>query len=258
MSDPSLRTFARHRLRVANAEELVDFYRDILGMRDFGSAEKPLLGYDRKQCLLEFEGGTPGTYTARADDLYWKIGITLRDLDHAVTYLKRQGVAVTEPRQFADIGYMSHMTDPAGFVIELLQQGFEGRAKAVGTGHAVGGQATLAHITLRINDIAAARADLEGRLGMRLISVQPVTEYGFCLYFFCWSGEPLPEPDLEAVANREWLWARPYTLLELQHVFAGNVRAPAVDGKEPGFAAFGWRDGSEIRYLGPEDMRNWL
>ncbi len=229
-------------------------------MRNFGTADEPLLGYDSEQCLLELLDGADEPYVARTDGLYWKIGITLRDLDHAVNHLKQSGLAVSEPRQFGDIGYMSHLRDPAGFAIELLQHGFKGRAQPAGTGHPVGGQATLAHITLRVNDIAAARADLEGRLGMRLISVQPVTDYGFCLYFFCWSDEVLPDPDLESVANREWLWARPYALLELQHVPGGTISEPDSGRDEAGFAGFGWRSdiGGSRHYLRPDDMLGWL
>ncbi len=238
----------------------MDFYCGTLGMQNYGTAKEPLLGFDKENCLLELHSTAIGPYTARPDDLYWKIGITLRDLDHAVEHLRERGCAVTQPRQFADIGYMSHLSDPGGFVIELLQQGFEGRAAPAGSGHPVGGQATLAHITLRVNDIAAARADLENRLGMRLISVQPVPQHGFCLYFFCWSGEAPPTADLEAVANREWLWARPYTLLELQHDYAGGVSTRTAADTDAGFVGFGWREGQDagLCYLRPSDMRHWL
>jgi predicted enzyme related to lactoylglutathione lyase len=46
----------------------------------------------------------------------------LPDLDRSVLHLKSQGVSVSQPRQFEDIGYMVHILDPAGCTIELLQQ----------------------------------------------------------------------------------------------------------------------------------------
>lgn len=52
---------------------------------------------------------------------------------------------------------------------------------------------------------------------MKLLSIQPVTQYGFTLYFLAYTSESPPDDDLEAVQNREWLWQRPYTMLELQH-----------------------------------------
>ncbi len=249
----------RQCLRVKDPEELVDFYERTLGMHNFGNREHPLLGYDAEQCLLELTGGARREYVAEPDAPYWKIGITLRDLDTAVEHLRGAGHPVSAPRQFGDIGYMSHLRDPHGFSIELLQQGFEGQAKNAGRDHPVGGQATLAHITLRVNDIAAAQDLCETHLGMRLISVQPVNEYGFCLNFYGWSDEPLPVPDLEAVENREWLWARPYALLELQHVFAGGVKPEVTGEGQAGFAGFAWQeDGSAHHHIHAEDLNSWL
>ncbi|MEX3008613.1 VOC family protein [Hoeflea sp. TYP-13] len=249
----------RNRLHVKNTIELVDFYSKNLGMQNFGSQASPLLGYDAQQCLVELVGGAQREYIAQPDALYWKIGITLRDLDKAVGFLRSEGYPVSEPRQFADIGYMSHLRDPHGFAIELLQQGFEGRAAPAGRGHPVGGQATLAHITLRVNDIAAAREHCETNLGMRLMSVQPVKEYGFCLYFYGWSEESLPVSDVEAVENREWLWARPYALLELQHLLGGGVGAPGTGKDRAGFTGFAWQDaGGAHNYLQPDQLKDWL
>lgn len=250
----------RHCLRVKNPGELVDFYETVLGMSNFGTSDHPLLGYDRNQCLLELTGGAKSDFEAEADALYWKIGITLRDLDVAFQHLQQWGHDISDPQQFRDIGYMSHLRDPQGFSIELLQRGFEGRATKAGQGHPVGAQATFAHITLRVNDIAAARAYCENKLGMRLMSIQPVTEYGFSLYFFGWSSETLPVPDLEAVENREWLWARPYALLELQHIFAGGVKPPPGGDAQPGFVGFAWHsDVSRAdNYVPAYVMQEWL
>lgn len=186
---------------------------------------------------------------AEKSDLYWKIGVTLRSLDPAVAYLRRQGWDVSDPFQFRDIGYMCHLHDPEGFAIELLQQGFEGNESPPGPGHPIGAQATLAHLTLRVTDIASARAFCETQLNMRLMSVQPVPEREFTLYFYAWSDEPLPDPDLESVANREWLWARPYTLLELQHL-AGETRRTLPAEDAAGFAGLAYEtDDGTLTYL---------
>ena len=135
-----------------------------------------------------------------------------------MAHVRRSGGSVSDPVQFRDIGYLCHLRDPDGFAIELLQQGFEGHARPIGEGHPIGSQAILAHLTLRITDLVAARRVFEDQLGMRLMSVQPVRDLGFCLYFYGWSDEALPNADLQAVENREWLWARPYALVELQHL----------------------------------------
>jgi len=200
--------------RVADPARAEAFYRDILGMWDGVDG----LGFGDAGARLRFMAGDVEHHKPGPDKAYWKIGITLRNLDHAVAYLCRAGVEVSTPRQFCDIGYLAHLTDPAGHVIELLQVGFEGREGEAGTGHPVGGQATLAHITLRTTNLAASQDWAKEEMGLRLMSVQPVPDFGFTLYFYAWSAEVPPDPDLAAVENREWLWARPYTLLEFQHL----------------------------------------
>jgi catechol 2,3-dioxygenase-like lactoylglutathione lyase family enzyme len=207
-------------LSVPTLNGLREFYQTILGMQNSHGADNTLsFAYTENSCRVVFDAQPVSSYTNRPNDLYWKIGITLKDLDAAVGYLLEQGISVSAPRQFQNIGYMSHLQDPHGFTIELLQQGFEGRQQHVPNGHPIGAQATLAHITLRVTDIEAAQHYLDG-MGMRLMSVQPVDDYHFCLYFYGWSDEALPNPDVTSVANREWLWARPYTLIELQHLQA--------------------------------------
>ena len=60
---------------------------------------------------------------------------------------------------------------------------------------------------------------MRSSLGLRLLSVQPVTQFGFTLHFWAYTDETPPSPDLESVGNREWLWQiQPYTTLEFQHV----------------------------------------
>lgn len=198
-------------LTSGNVAKTAGFYRETMGMRGLAHG----VGYGTKQAHLGFE---PGPSLGNDDGaFFWKIGITLRNLDHAVAYLRAEGTEVSKPRQFRDIGYLAHLRDPDGHSIELLQQGGKGDHTDPGNGHPVGGQAILAHLTVRVRDLAAARRWTTAR-GMRLLSVQDVEPSGFCLYFFAWSTEPLPDADPHAVANRAWLWARPYTLLEVQHL----------------------------------------
>lgn len=253
MIGPSTMKIARSCFRVTKAPELSAFYRTIMGMDQFESQRGLAFGYDLRQCLLELHQGDFTPYNATNLDLYWKIGITVRELDRAIAHLQHESWPVTEPRQFRDIGYLCHLRDPQGLTIELLQQGFEGKAKTARAGHPIGAQATLAHLTLRVADLAAAQSYCEDRLGMRLMSVQRVPDCGFTLYFYGWSDEPLPNPDLEAIENREWLWARPYTLLELQHL--ESLRAVAVPSETAaGFAGWAHEDGDgNLTYMsGPE------
>ena len=228
-------------LRVRDFEGLSHFYCGLLGMQAFQGVPGTLsFGFHPDRCRLVFRRADVAPFVARPNDFYWKIGITLRNLDAAVAFLRDNELDVPDPVQFRDIGYMSTITDPNGFIIELLQQGFEGNAKAVPEGHPVGEQATLAHITLRVADIAAAKRFFGEKLGMRLMSVQPVEDLGFCLYFYGWSVEELPRPDLESVENREWLWGRPYAFIELQHLQLIGASVHKTAGTRSGFDGFSY------------------
>ena len=54
-------------------------------------------------------------------------------------------------------------------------------------------------------------------LGMKLLSIQDIAPYGFCLYFLGFTDDIPPSDDLHDVSIREWLWQRPYTTLEIQY-----------------------------------------
>ena len=114
-------------------------------------------------------------------------------------------------------------------------------------GHPIGTQATLAYITLRVSDMTSAADYFENALDMRLMSVQPVSEHGFCLYFYAWSTETLPDPDLKSVENREWLWRRPYTLIELQHLETSGASVRKAEAHTCGFDGFTYADEEEDR-----------
>lgn len=230
---------ARVILRVRSPEGLARFYVEHLGMTLLPQEEDIAIGYGGDDAAIVLRcAARGGAYEHRREDRYWKVGITLPNVDIAYAQLCQAGVSVTEPRQFADIGYMCHLQDPEGFVIELLQHDFEGK-RAADTGDPelpLGGGARIGQITLRTNQLDAALAFYRDRLGMRLLSVQPVPAFGFTLYFLAFTKERPPHDDLEAIENREWLWQRPYTTLELQH-FGDHVANFALPGAAaPGFS----------------------
>ncbi len=178
---------------------------------------KITLSYGEPDVEIELhEANAQKSYQHKDTDRYWKIGISVPDLDLAWSALRSAGIEVSDPHQFHDIGYMAHLDDPEGFKIELLQQTFQGRPKKLGylvSNHVFSG---IGQVTLRTHDVDQALAFYRDRLGMRLLSIQPVPQHGFTLYFLAFTDDTPPREDLRAVENREWLWQRPYTSLELQ------------------------------------------
>ena len=206
-------------LRVTRPDELAEFYRRHLGMKIYQEDGGLLLNYDNECAGLQLLPAEDGlTYAPGRHDRYWKIGITLPNVDIACQQLRVAGFDVSEPRQFLDIGYMCHLCDPEGFAIELLQHQFKATrpANAGNPELPLGGGGRIGQITLRTNNIDKDLAFYRDRVGLRLLSIQPVHSRGFTLYFLAASDEQPPDEGLEAVGNREWLWQRPYTTLEFQ------------------------------------------
>ncbi|WP_120499850.1 VOC family protein [Roseovarius sp. EL26] len=212
------------RLAVRDTQKLAKFYTQYMGMRATPEGDSVRLGYGHEDTTLVLCPGG-GDYIHDRTDNYWKIGITLPNVDIAYQQLTSAGIPVSSPNQFGDIGYMCHLSDPEGFVIELLQHDFEhNRPKDAGhTDLPLGGGARIGQITLRCSDIEQ-ELDAYQAHGMTLLSIQPVTQYGFTLYFLAFTDDIPPNSDLQAVENREWLWKRPYSTLELQHCPGSKIR----------------------------------
>ena len=263
-----MRRLDRLTFRVPDAKSCCSFYEQMLGMSSIPSTTSSpsettrhvvpdkVLGFasNPNGLKLAFVESVDGTSSAPTDkigsstshspastracttrqstskDAYWKIGITVKHLDSAVAYLEKQGVAVSKPAQFQDIGYLCHLRDPAGMSIELLQHAFQGKEDDKHDDknssndshlHPIGHQATVAHITLRTTDLLQLQHWCSQEMEMQLLSIQSVSKYGFTLYFYGWSNDSSTMPDpsnLKAVENRPWLWARPYGLIEIQHL----------------------------------------
>ncbi|CZF83377.1 VOC family protein [Grimontia marina] len=227
-------------------ENLFIFYQDLIGMRLTDSGWQ----FEGESASLSFVPSET-SYQPAPTDGFWKIGITVVDLDAACQWLRSQGANVSSPRQFQDIGYLAHLSDPNGLIIELLQTTFEGnKPENLTLSHPVADGATLAHITLRCHNKDAMQKWADG-IGLTLKSIQPVTQYGFTLYFYSFIDEALPEQDLNSVANREWLWQRPYTVLEFQLVDDAQPFALPEEG-ESGLFAFE-ASGEEIT---PKTLKN--
>jgi len=226
-------------LDVSDPESSVEFYTKALGMELFthssptsGGESTWVLGF-RQGAKLKLrhradERCRDAVYEPGENDLYWKIGITLADVDLARERLNTRGIEVTEPCQFHDIGYLCHLEDPDGYCIELLQHQFARNFVSVPAldGYPLGGVAMIGQVSINVTEIDKDLAFFQNQLGLRLLSRQAVPGRGFTLYFLADTGDMLPDPDVDAVENREWLWQRPYTVLELR----------SWDQKRPGLA----------------------
>lgn len=148
---------ARVILRVRSPETLARFYVDKLGMtvRDT-QGEAVVVGYSGDDASIQLCRATSPTlpYEHSKTDCYWKIGITLPNVDYAHRKLTQDtdtnSLCDTQPHQLGEIGYMCHLKDPEGFTIELLQHKFESnREQNEGNEDVPFSEARIGQITLR-------------------------------------------------------------------------------------------------------------
>ena len=156
---------------------------------------------------------------------YWKIGITLEDVDQAVKFVNNETQRDFKlGSQFEKIGFVGHIADPLGYSIEFLQHTFEKNfSKTTCVERCLLDQSkssppNFGQITIRCKDAKSSCNFYTEVLGMRLVSIQPSINYPFTLYFFAYTDSiPPNSQDLEAIENREWLWKQPFAQIELQH-----------------------------------------
>ena len=219
---PKLETLT---LRVRDPKAQRRFYCDVFGMSEKGDGR---VGYTDEEIALRFVA-VEAPYAPQPSDLYWKIALSVANIDLAYTQLQACGAPCSAPTQFRDVGYLAKATDPEGFTIELIDHWFMGdRHTETIKDTRLGGGAHLNLVTLRTANIADIEADILS-LGMTPLSVQPVEPHGFTLYFYAFTNEAPPNPDLQAIENRTWVYQRPYTVLEIQHVHALSAETLPVE-----------------------------
>lgn len=233
-------TLATIRLRCADPAAQSAFYREVLGMR---ARADGTVGYGEGQAGLLFEPAR-APYAPAPRDLYWKIALSVPDLDLACRQLRARGVEVGTPHQVGDIAYLAHFRDPEGFTVELIDHWFQGdRPADARDTERLGGGPCLNLLTLRAAEIAPVEAAVAA-MGMNRLSIVPAPTLGFDLHFYAFTDEVPPNPDPRAIENRTWVYRRPYTVLEIQHLKeAGGLARP-----EPGAGGYA---GASVRGLPP-------
>lgn len=219
------------RLRCSDPDTQTQFYCNVLGMRERANGT---IGYADEEAGLLFEAAE-FPYRPSPQDLYWKIALSVPDIDLAHRQLTQNGIEIQAPRQVSDVAYLAHLQDPEGFTIELLDHWFEGdRPTEVSETQRLGGGPCLNLLTLRAADIGPVDRSVKA-LGMAPLSVVPVPKGGFTLYFYAFTDDEPPNADLLSVENRTWVYQRPYTVLEVQHVSGvGRMKRPQIH--EAGYA----------------------
>jgi predicted enzyme related to lactoylglutathione lyase len=207
-------------LRSEEPETQKNYYIDVLGMKERNDGT---VGYGSQEAGLVFEKAE-GKYVALKSDVYWKIAISVPNIELAYRQLTAKGIRMKVPYQFQDIGYLAHIKDPQGFTIELIEHQFKGdRPKNNWDESLLGGGPSINLLTLRTNGIEPIDG-LVKKLGMTPLSIQKVHNYDFTLYFYAFTNEKPPSGNLHDLVNRPWLYKRAYTILEVVHYTGGKIK----------------------------------
>ncbi|WP_372365662.1 VOC family protein [Candidatus Uabimicrobium sp. HlEnr_7] len=207
-------------IEVKDPEKQIAFYKT-LGMNLVYTYENHdqkkiyLLRYLEEEAYLTLvhNYSKTGNYSPKPNDNYWKITIFSSDVDSLRNSLCQQGIKVGNPKQFLDIGYLCHLHDSENYTIELLQRDFQCNF----TPSSSTKKPSFGLITLRTKNIDKSLHFYQEILGMKILAKMPVSSYKFTLYFLAFTEDTPPSSDLESINNREWLYKRNYTVLELQH-----------------------------------------
>ena len=218
-------------LRCADLDAQRRFYKEVLGMMEFADGS---VGYGGEQASLLFQK-SEGDYAPASNVLYWKISLAVPNIELAYQQLIEQGIQVGVPQQFSDIAYLAHFTDLEGFSIELINHWFKGNhPDETINSDLFGGGAHLNLLTLRystgIEEVTQSCLDS----GMKMLSIMPVESHGFTLYFLAYTLDTLPSSDVYSIENREWVFQRKYTVLEIQHLH-NQVGILKVNDQQAGY-----------------------
>lgn len=240
-----------HRLATSEPAQALAFYQKIMGMMLIAQQHQKgityyflSMGADAAANLVLVHDPAQGPIDIASQpsrtEGYWKYSIAVPNLDLARQKLVEQKIAVGPAMEVPDVAYLCHFTDAEGYCVELIQHRWRSKHNShkADLSQALGSNAALNLSTLRVKDIDVSLRFYQS-LGMRLVSRQHLPARGMTLYFLDFSEEIPPSDDINSLDIREWLWQRPYTLLELQH----------IHGTEDD-TAFSYRTDPESGFLG--------
>lgn len=259
----------KHSLYISNPKNSLNFYVNYLGMKLIDEHKNGTCVYyhlkfneDTKEAILELIYDKENDKTIFPKDKtklegYWKFSISIKDVDIARKKLLKKGIEVSTAFQVPKVAYLCHFYDPDGYALELIQHNFEQNhiKENEDKNYALGNKAILSLITYRVKDINKSLEFYKDKLQMKLLSKMNVHQRDFELYFLGFTKEKLPSNDVEAIENRQWLWQRDFTMIELQYILDLEESFTYDVGVETGFESIGIKSSSNELIYDPDGYR---
>lgn len=216
-------------LKIQNPIKTLAFYTDILGFSHIKTIEKEnqkhyVLQAKNTNFLLELIHNSKEreieNYQELPQDNYWKYSLFVDDITRTATILNKLNIAVNEPFQFGNIGYLAHIQDTENHKIEFIQKTFKQHTpkKTPTSKHPLQELPIFGLITIRSKDPVKSIQFYEKVLHMKLFVRMYVERgNGFTLYFLGDKNLTPPNPDIDALENREWMYQQKHCFIEIQH-----------------------------------------
>ena len=215
-------------LQIFEPEKTVSFYIDVLGFKLLNELSENdstyyNLCFESTRFYLQLKH-TPSlkktVYKQESVDNYWKYSIFVNDIQSVYKELQKQNIVISEPSQFDDIGYLAHITDPENHQIEFIQKTFkQNTVKTLpNSNYPLLENPELGLITIRTKDPIKSIKFFEDILDLKLFVRMYVTRgNGFTLYFLGDKNLNVPNLDIDAIENREWMYQQSHLFIEIQH-----------------------------------------
>lgn len=210
-------------LQIFDPEVTISYYTKVLGLRllnEFSENDATYynLCFENTQIHIQLKH-TPSLkkidYQQVATDNYWKYSLFVDNIQKIYKELEGQNYVINEPYQFGDIGYLAHTTDPENHQIEFIQKTFKQNTPTTIIGKE---NTALGLLTIRSKDPIKSIRFYEDILELSLFVRMYVNrKNGFTLYFLGSKNLKAPNPDMDAIENREWMYQQEHLFIEIQH-----------------------------------------
>ncbi|WP_299108664.1 VOC family protein [uncultured Tenacibaculum sp.] len=213
-------------LQIFDPQKTIAFYTEVLGFSLIREVTVNgliyyELGFQNPDFYLRLQYNPvadKALYQEKMTDNYWKYSLFVDDIQEAYQNVLAHNFSIGVPFQFGDIGYLAHTADTEQHKIEYIQKTFEQNGTL-----ATKEQTALGLITIRTKDPVKILKFYEEVLDMKLFVRMYVNRgNGFTLYFLGAKDLEAPNPNIDAIENREWMYQQRHLFIEIQHFWGSE------------------------------------
>lgn len=214
-------------LQIFEPKQTIAFYTNVLGFivkEEFTQNNSTFYNLYQKDAAFHIQLQYNSllekkTYQQKPTDNYWKYSLFVDDIQKVYKELRQQQYSVGEPYQFGDIGYLAHTKDTENHQIEFIQKTFKQNSPIkISSNSFKESETALGLLTIRTKDPLKSIRFYEEILDLKLFVRMYVDRgNGFTLYFLGAQNLTAPNPDIDAIENREWMYQQRHLFIEIQY-----------------------------------------